>query len=122
VNEAAPSVFCPTAHAPQLPLFSGDAGGAGDALVIGEGECPPAAVELEGEAWSLVGAGALDVAGAGALESSAPPSTGSESDETLGPVDDLHQSSDQVLAPRVRQRKAKPRGACCFWQASASAK
>lgn len=51
----------------------------------------------------------------------APASWGSPVDATLGPALSLHQISDHVEAPRVLQRRAKPRGECCFSQASASA-
>lgn len=101
----------PSSHAPQLPLFSrGEALGTDDSCSLVAGA--PRFVSSVGPA---LGAGALVAGGAADDEASAlgwgtgsppPASRGSAKEETAAAELGLHQTSVQVLAPRVRQRSA----------------
>lgn len=101
----------PSSHAPQLPLLSrGEVLGTDDCCAL----VPGAAGFVSGVGAPL-GVGVLVAGGSADDEASAlgwgtgsapPASRGSASDDTAAAELGLHQTSVQVLAPRVRQRSA----------------
>jgi len=112
----------PTSHAPQLPPFSGVGGcSTPAALPAGAADDVPLDVCEAGGG----GEGAVDDAlalGIGGEAASTPLASGpGRVEATSTPDEGLHHTSVQTLAPRERQRCAKPRPACCFTQASGSA-